>query len=148
MRALIQRVTRASVTVDGQVVGSCERGYLIFLGVGHGDSEEQVEQLWSKVSRLRIFEDENGKINRSLADVEGDVLVVSQFTLYATCKRGNRPSFTCAAPPDEARRLYEAFADRARRDVARVGTGEFGAMMSVELVNDGPFTIWLDTDEL
>ncbi|WP_165248846.1 D-aminoacyl-tRNA deacylase [Adlercreutzia sp. ZJ141] len=148
MRALIQRVTRASVTVDGQVVGSCERGYLIFLGVGHGDSEEQVEQLWSKVSRLRIFEDENGKINRSLADIEGDVLVVSQFTLYATCKRGNRPSFTCAAPPDEARRLYEAFADRARRDVARVETGEFGAMMSVELVNDGPFTIWLDTDEL
>lgn len=148
MRALVQRVARASVEVDGQVIGSCGRGYLILLGVGRGDGEAQVERLWSKIARLRIFEDENGKINRSLSDVGGDVLVVSQFTLYAACTRGNRPSFTDAAPPDEARRLYELFAERARRDVAQVGTGEFGAMMSVELVNDGPFTIWLDTDEL
>ena len=124
------------------------KGYVILLGVGAEDGNEQAEKLWSKISKLRIFEDENGKTNVSLADVQGDVMVVSQFTLYANCKRGNRPSFTEAGAPDEANRLYEYFVDLARRDIEHVATGSFGAMMQVELVNDGPFTIWLDTDTL
>ena len=108
----------------------------------------QADKLWSKISKMRIFEDENGKTNLSLADVHGEVLVVSQFTLYANCKRGNRPSFTDAGAPDEANRLYEYFASLVARDLGHVETGSFGAMMQVELVNDGPFTIWLDTDTL
>ena len=148
MRALIQRVSKAQVDVDGQTVSSIGRGFLVLLGVGQGDGEEQIERLWGKISKMRIFEDENHKTNLSLADVNGEVLVVSQFTLYANCKKGNRPSFTGAGAPDEANRLYELFVERARRDVARVETGVFGAMMDVSLVNDGPFTIWLDTDEL
>ena len=148
MRALIQRVTQASVTVEGEVVGSIGKGYLILLGVGHGDTEEQADKLWSKISKMRIFEDENGKTNLSLADVEGEVLVVSQFTLYANCKKGNRPSFTDAGAPDEANRLYEYFAGLVRRDLGHVETGSFGAMMEVALVNDGPFTVWMDTDTL
>lgn len=148
MRAVVQRVSSARVDVDGQAVGSIERGLLILLGVGHDDAEEQVERLWSKIARLRIFEDADGKTNLSLADVGGEVLVVSQFTLFASCKKGNRPSFTGAGAPDEANRLYERFVERARRDVPRVETGRFGAFMDVSLVNDGPFTLWLDTDEL
>ncbi|WP_172136937.1 D-aminoacyl-tRNA deacylase [Adlercreutzia sp. ZJ473] len=148
MRAVIQRVSQARVSIDGDVVGSVGRGFAILLGVGRGDGEEQVERLWSKIFKMRIFEDADGKTNLSLADVGGEVLVVSQFTLYASCRRGNRPSFTDAGAPDEAKRLYEAFVARARRDVPRVETGEFGAMMEVSLVNDGPFTIVLDTDEL
>ena len=148
MRALVQRVTHAQVDIDGETAGSCERGYLILLGVGADDGPEQIERLWSKIFKLRIFEDENGKTNRSLADVDGQVLIVSQFTLYANCKKGNRPSFTDAARPVEANHLYEAFVARARKDIPRVETGRFGAMMQVSLVNDGPFTVWLDTDEL
>lgn len=148
MRAVVQRVSSARVDVDGQAVGSIDRGLLILLGVGHDDTEEQVERLWSKIARLRIFEDADGKTNLSLADVGGEVLVVSQFTLFASCKKGNRPSFTGAGAPDEANRLYERFVERARRDVPRVETGRFGAFMDVSLVNDGPFTLWLDTDEL
>lgn len=148
MRALIQRVTHASVTVDEEVIGKIGKGYLILLGVGHEDTEAQADKLWSKILKMRIFEDENGKTNLSLADVEGKVLVVSQFTLYANCKKGNRPSFTGAGAPDEANRLYEYFAGLVRRDLGEVETGSFGAMMSVELLNDGPFTIWLDTDNL
>ncbi len=148
MRALVQRVTHAQVNIEGTTVGSCERGYLILLGVGANDGEEQIERLWSKIFKLRIFEDEVGKTNRSLADVDGQVLVVSQFTLYASCKKGNRPSFTNAGAPDAAERLYEQFVARARQDVPHVETGRFGAMMQVSLTNDGPFTIWLDTDEL
>ena len=148
MRALIQRVTQASVTVEGEVVGSIGKGYLILLGVGHGDAEAQADKLWSKISKMRIFEDENGKTNLSLADVEGEVLVVSQFTLYANCKKGNRPSFTDAGAPDEASRLYEYFAGLVRRDLGHVESGSFGAMMEVALVNDGPFTVWMDTDTL
>ncbi|WP_294441190.1 D-aminoacyl-tRNA deacylase [uncultured Slackia sp.] len=148
MRALIQRVTQASVTVEGEVVGSIGKGYLILLGVGHGDAEAQADKLWSKISKMRIFEDENGKTNLSLADVEGEVLVVSQFTLYANCKKGNRPSFTDAGAPDEANRLYEYFAGLVCRDLGHVETGSFGAMMEVALVNDGPFTVWMDTDTL
>lgn len=148
MRALIQRVTRAQVSIEGKLHSSIGKGYVILLGVGAEDGNEQAEKLWSKISKLRIFEDENGKTNVSLADVQGDVMVVSQFTLYANCKRGNRPSFTEAGAPDEANRLYEYFVDLARRDIEHVATGSFGAMMQVELVNDGPFTIWLDTDTL
>ena len=132
MRAVVQRVSNARVDIDGATAGSIGRGLLILLGVGHDDSEEQAERLWSKIARLRIFE----------------VLVVSQFTLFANCRRGNRPSFTEAGAPDEANRLYEWFVERARRDVPRVETGRFGAYMDVSLTNDGPFTLWLDTDAL
>ncbi|CAK7042037.1 MAG: D-aminoacyl-tRNA deacylase [Paraeggerthella hongkongensis] len=148
MRAVVQRVSRAQVEIDGKTVGSIGKGLVILLGVGHEDTEDQAERLWSKISRLRIFEDENGKTNLSLADVHGDVLVVSQFTLFANCKKGNRPSFTQAGAPDEANRLYEWLVERARRDVPRVETGRFGAYMDVSLANDGPFTLWLDTDTL
>lgn len=148
MRAVVQRVSHAQVSVEGEVTGSIGRGLLILLGVGQSDTEAQMERLWTKILKLRIFDDENGKTNLSLADVGGGALVVSQFTLYANCKKGNRPSFTQAGAPDEAKRLYELFAERARQDVAQVGTGIFGAHMKVELENDGPFTIVLDTDEL
>ena len=148
MRAVVQRVKRAQVDIDGQTVGEIGRGLVILLGVGHDDAEAEVERLWGKIARLRIFEDADGKTNLSLADVGGEVLIVSQFTLFASCKKGNRPSFTQAGAPDEANRLYEAFVERARRDVPRVETGRFGASMDVSLVNDGPFTLWLDTDAL
>lgn len=148
MRALIQRVSEAKVTIDDKVAGEIGHGYLILLGVGQEDTEAQAERLWEKTRKLRIFEDENGKTNLALSDVEGSVLVVSQFTLFADCHKGNRPSFTKGAAPDEANRLYEYFVNLVRADVAQVATGEFGADMKVALVNDGPFTIWLDTDEL
>ena len=148
MRAVIQRVRHAQVDVGGQTVGSIGQGFLILLGVGRTDTEAQIERLWGKISKMRIFEDKNGKTNLSLTDVGGQVLVVSQFTLYANCKKGNRPSFTEAGEPNEAKRLYELFAACARRDVERVETGVFGAMMDVSLVNDGPFTICLDTETL
>lgn len=148
MRAVIQRVTSASVSIEGSVVGEIEKGFLILLGVGQDDDEPEVERLWSKIFKMRIFDDAEGKTNLSLADVSGSILVVSQFTLYANCKRGNRPSFTEAGAPDKAERLYEAFVERAKRDVDRVETGRFGADMNVSLVNDGPFTIILDTDRL
>lgn len=148
MRAVIQRVTSAQVDVDGETTGSIGRGFLILLGVGQNDTEAEIERLWGKIFRLRIFDDENGKTNLSLADVDGEVLIVSQFTLFANCRRGNRPSFTEAGAPNEASRLYQLFVDRARRDVPQVGTGVFGADMAVSLVNDGPFTICLDTDTL
>lgn len=148
MRALVQRVSAAKVEVEGEVVGSIGQGYLVLLGVGHADTEAQADRLWAKISKMRIFEDANGKTNLSLADVGGSVLVVSQFTLYADCRKGNRPSFTDAGAPAEANRLYEYFAGLVRRDLGHVETGRFGAMMEVSLVNDGPFTVWLDTDEL
>ena len=148
MRALLQRVTHAQVTVDGEVVGSCGRGFLVLLGVGPTDDEASCERLWRKVRGMRVFDDEAGKMNLALGDVGGELLVVSQFTLYADCRRGNRPSFTGAAEPALANRLYERFCELAERDVAHVGRGVFAAEMQVELVNDGPITIWLDTDEL
>lgn len=148
MRAVIQRVRHAQVDIDGQTVGEIGKGYLVLLGVGQEDGPEQIERLWQKMHKMRIFEDENGKTNLSLADVEGELLVVSQFTLYANCKKGNRPSFTEAGKPDQANELYEQFVARAKQDVAKVETGRFGAMMDVSLVNDGPFTICLDTDLL
>lgn len=148
MRALIQRVNHASVIVDGQTTGAISRGLLILLGVGHADTQAQAERLWGKISKLRIFDDENDKTNLSLTDVGGQVMVVSQFTLYASCKKGNRPSFTDAGSPRQATELYEHFCDLVRRDLGEVATGVFGAHMKVELENDGPFTVWLDTDEL
>lgn len=148
MRAVIQRVERASVAIDGQTVGSIGRGYLILLGVGHGDTRATAQKLWNKIFALRINDDENGKTNLSLESIQGDVLVVSQFTLYADCRHGRRPSFTDAGAPDMANELYEHFVSLARADVPRVETGRFGADMKVSLVNDGPFTIVLDTDDL
>ena len=150
VRALIQRVTQANVSVSGENVGSCGKGLLILLGVGHDDDEATATKLWNKISGLRIFEDENGKTNLSLADVAGEALVVSQFTLYANCRRGRRPSFTDAAGPELANNLYERFCGLVEADLGaeHVGRGIFGAMMEVSLVNDGPFTIWLDTAEL
>lgn len=148
MRALVQRVSNARVNVDGTTVGSIGRGLLVLLGVGLDDSEAQAQRLWDKIRKMRVFEDAQGKTNLALSDVGGAVLVVSQFTLYADCRKGNRPSFTEAAPPDGARRLYEHFTDLVRRDLGHVETGVFGAMMEVALTNDGPFTVWLDTDLL
>ncbi len=148
MRAVIQRVSSAQVDIEGETIGRIGRGLLILLGVGQSDTEAEAERLWNKISRLRIFEDNQGKTNLSLADVSGEVLIVSQFTLFANCKKGNRPSFIEAGAPDVANRLYEWFVERARRDVAQVATGHFGAHMDVSLVNDGPFTITLDTDTL
>ena len=148
MRAVVQRVARASVTIDGEVTGRIGAGYVVLLGVGQGDTRAQADTLWGKLRGLRINEDDEGKTNLSLADVDGEVLVVSQFTLYANCRRGRRPSFTDAADPVLANELYEYFVGLVRADVEHVATGTFAANMQVELVNDGPFTIVLDTDQL
>ena len=148
MRAVIQRVKEASVAVDGKTIGQCESGYLIFLGVGHTDTEEICQKLWNKIWKMRICADNAGKTNLSLKDIEGQALIISQFTLYANSRKGNRPSFTEAAPAQKGRELYEKFLDCASRDCCHVEHGEFGADMQVSLVNDGPFTIVLDTDEL
>ena len=148
MRALIQRVTSAKVTINDAVSGQIGRGYVILLGVGEGDTREVADKLWEKIRKLRIFEDEDGKTNLALEQVDGQVMVVSQFTLYANCKKGNRPSFTQAAPPQLATELYEYFVELVRGSLGNVATGSFGAMMDVELLNDGPFTICLDTDNL
>ena len=148
MRALIQVVQNAKVEVEDQTIGSCERGFLIFLGVEEADTEELAQKLWDKIFKMRIFHDDEGKTNLSLSDIAGEVLIVSQFTLYANCRKGNRPSFTRAANPDHAKALYKHFIELAKHDVEHVGEGEFGADMQVSLVNDGPFTIWLDTDDL
>lgn len=147
MRALLQRVREASVTVDGEVVGACGPGLCILLGVGPDDDEAVARRLWEKIRHLRIFDDEQGHMNRSLLDVGGGALIVSQFTLYADARRGRRPSFTGAAEPGRARELYGRFCEIAAEDVP-VGTGIFAADMQVALVNDGPVTLWLDTDEL
>lgn len=148
MRALVQRVSEASVAIEGEVVGQIGRGYLVLLGVADADTEAEAQKLWKKLFSLRINDDENRKTNLSLTDVAGEVLIVSQFTLYADCRRGRRPSFTAAGAPAHAERLYEHFIDLARADVPHVATGRFGADMQVSLVNDGPFTIFLDTDQL
>ena len=146
MRALLQRVVRASVRVEGCDVGSIGQGLLILVGVGHEDTDATAIGQARRVTELRIFADADGRTNRSILDVGGAALVVSQFTLYADTSRGRRPGFTDAAAPDVAERLYMRFAEALREaGVADVQTGEFGAEMQVELVNDGPFTIWLDT---
>ena len=148
MRALIQRVSRASVTVDEKVVGDIGKGLLIFLGIGLEDTENTVKTLVDKIVQLRIFSDEQGKMNLSLLDVQGEVLVVSQFTLHADVSHGRRPGFTKAAPPSMAIPLYELFKEACRKYSLTVESGIFGAMMQVELCNDGPVTIWIDSEEL
>ncbi len=148
MRALIQRVSRASVTVDERVVGQIGRGLLVLLGVGQNDGDVQVKTLVDKIVYLRIFGDDEGKMNRSLLDIGGEVLVVSQFTLYADMRRGRRPSFTNAAPPSLAEPLVERFKAAVAAYGLTVADGIFGAYMEVELLNSGPVTIWMDSEEL
>ncbi len=145
MRAVVQRVAPASVIVDGETIGKIERGLLIYLGVGRGDGEEARRWMIDKIIGLRIFSNEEGKMDRSVVDVSGGLLVVSQFTLYGDLSRGRRPSFDSAMPPAEAEREYEKFVEAARAKIASVATGRFGADMRVESANDGPVTILLDT---
>ena len=145
MRAVVQRVTRSRVLVSGEVVGEIGAGLLVLLGVTHSDTPEQAQWLADKVVSLRIFEDAEGKMNRGVAEVNGGVLVVSQFTLYGDCRKGRRPSFIDAAPPEIAIPLYEAFLNGVRAQGVPVATGRFGAMMQVELVNDGPVTMIVDS---
>ena len=144
MKLVIQRVERASVSVHGKVVGAIGTGYLVLLGVGAEDTEADCERLAAKMINLRIFAESDGKTNLSLKDVGGGLLIISQFTLYADCRKGNRPNFLLAKKADEAERLYEYFAEICRREVPQVETGVFGADMKVELVNDGPFTVILE----
>ncbi|MCS7051469.1 MAG: D-aminoacyl-tRNA deacylase [Thermomicrobium sp.] len=148
MRVLVQRVSQAQVTVDGTVVGSIGRGVLLLVGVRHGDDRATATWMAQKVAHLRIFEDDAGKMNRSVLEVGGSALVVSQFTLYADVRKGRRPSFVEAASPEEARPLIDVFAEALRSLGLPVETGVFGAHMDVALVNDGPVTIWLDSAEL
>ena len=145
MRAVVQKVANASVTVEGEVVGAIDKGFMILLGVTHDDTEEQAAWLAKKVSGLRIFEDDDQKMNLSLLDVGGDCLVVSQFTLYGDCKKGRRPSFVDAARPEHADKLYQVFCERLRETGCKVETGRFQTFMKVSLVNDGPVTLILDT---
>ena len=148
MRFVIQRVKEASVRVDKEVIGEIKTGYLVLIGVSDSDTEQVADRMIKKMIGLRIFEDENGKTNLSLADVGGSLLLVSQFTLYANCKKGNRPSFIEAGSPDKANELYEYVIRECKKSVPEVQTGRFGAEMEVSLVNDGPFTILLDSEKL
>ena len=144
MRLVIQRVTSASVRVDNEIVGEIGKGYVILIGVAPEDTKEVVDRLVKKVLQLRIFEDDQGKTNLSIQDVSGELLLISQFTLYADCRKGNRPSFVPAAKPDLANELYDYFIEKCRQTISKVETGSFGADMKVSLVNDGPFTIVLE----
>ncbi len=144
MKIVLQRVKRASVSVENKTVGAIEKGLLVLLGVGEGDTKENADWLLNKLSILRIFEDENGKTNLSCRDVGGALLVVSQFTLYADCKKGSRPSFTDAAPPALANQLYLYFVEKCRELFPAVETGEFGAHMEIDMLCDGPFTVTLE----
>ena len=145
MRAVIQRVSRAEVKVAGQPIGSIGPGLCVFLGVGKEDGQSNADHLAEKIKNLRIFEDEHGKMNRSVEEIREEILVVSQFTLYGDCRKGNRPSFSDAAPPDEAEKLYEYFVQRLRGAGLRVATGQFKARMEVSLTNDGPVTFIVET---
>ncbi len=147
MRVVLQRVTSARVKVDGKVIGEIGKGFLILLGAAETDTEAAADKMADKICRLRIFQDSEGKTNLSLADVGGELLVVSQFTLYADCHKGNRPSFIKAGSPAKAGQLYEYFVKRCQQYVSKVEHGSFGADMKVELLNDGPFTLMLEADE-
>ena len=148
MRAVVQRVREASVTVDGAVTGSIGKGYLVLLGVGEGDTKADADRIVKKLVNLRIFPDENDKINLSLRDINGSLLLISQFTLYANCRKGNRPSFTDAGNPDMANEMYEYIIAECKKQIPNVQTGIFGADMKLEIHNDGPFTIILDSRDL
>ncbi|MBD8930758.1 MAG: D-tyrosyl-tRNA(Tyr) deacylase [Ruminococcus sp.] len=148
MKFVIQRVTESSVSVDGTVIGQIGKGFMVLIGVAESDTEEIADKLIRKLIGLRIFEDENGKTNLSLADVDGELLLISQFTLYANCKKGNRPSFIDAGNPDKANTLYEYIISKCKEQVGIVQTGSFGADMKISLINDGPFTIILDSEKL
>lgn len=148
MRFVIQRVKHASVMIDGEISGKIDKGFLVLIGVADTDTKELADKMVKKMLGLRIFEDEQGKTNLSLADVQGELLLVSQFTLYADCKKGNRPSFIKAGKPDMAKEMYEYIIEKCKETITDVQTGEFGADMKVELLNDGPFTIILDSDEI
>lgn len=147
MRAVVQRVSRASVKVDGEIVGQIGRGLLVLLGVTHADEQRDADYLVDKIINLRIFDDDDGKMNLSLIDTHGGMLVVSQFTLYGDTRGGRRPSFVSAAPGSEAMALYESFVTKASEVVPNIATGRFGAMMAVELLNDGPVTMILDSEK-
>lgn len=148
MRFVIQRVQEANVSVDSNIIGQIKKGFLVFIGISNDDTEQVADKMIKKLLGLRIFEDENGKTNLSLDSVNGELLLVSQFTLYADCKHGNRPSFTKAGSPDHANTLYEYIINKCKESVAVVETGSFGADMKVSLLNDGPFTILLDSEDL
>ena len=148
MRFVIQRVKNAKVTIDKEVKSSIGKGFLVLIGVREGDTKEIADKMIKKLIGMRIFEDDQGKTNLALADVSGALLLVSQFTLYADCKKGNRPSFMKAGNPKLAKELYDYIVDKCKDNIESVGTGEFGADMKVELLNDGPFTVILDSDEL
>lgn len=148
MKLVIQRVIHASVTVDDKVIGKIGKGYMVLIGVSDTDTKEIADKMLDKMIKLRIFEDENGKTNLSLADVGGELLLISQFTLYANCKKGNRPSFIEAGSPNHANALYEYIIEKCKERVDVVEQGEFGAEMKVELLNDGPFTVILDSEQI
>lgn len=148
MKFVIQRVNNASVTIDEKIVGKINKGFLVFIGVSNEDTKEIADKMIKKLIGMRIFDDENGKTNLALADVDGELLLVSQFTLYANCKKGNRPSFINAGAPDMANEMYEYIIEKCREMVKVVETGEFGTDMKVKLENDGPFTIVLDSEQL
>jgi D-tyrosyl-tRNA(Tyr) deacylase len=145
MRAVVQRVKQARVSAEEKVIGEIKQGLLVFIGVGKGDEEADADYLAAKIPQLRIFEDAEGRFNRSLLDIKGAILVVSQFTLFGDCRKGRRPSFSDAAEPDQARELYHRFIAKLKENAILVATGEFQAHMEVELVNDGPVTLLLDT---
>lgn len=148
MKFVIQRVLESSVKTDGKVIGQIQKGYLVLIGVSNTDTTEVADKMIRKMTGLRIFEDQNGKTNLSLADVNGELLLVSQFTLYANCKKGNRPSFTDAGSPEHANNLYEYIIEKCKAIVPVVEKGCFGAHMEISLINDGPFTIVLDSETL
>ena len=148
MKFIVQRVLESSVSVDGETIGKIGKGYMVLIGVGNEDTKEIADKMIKKMVGLRIFEDENGKTNLSLADVKGSLLLISQFTLYANCRKGNRPSFIEAGAPDKAEQLYEYIISECQKQVPIVERGKFGADMKVQLINDGPFTIILDSEKL
>lgn len=146
MRFLIQRVSSANVEIDGRIVGAINQGFCVFVGISDSDTKEIADKMIHKMINLRIFRDENGKTNLNLATVGGELLIISQFTLYADCSHGNRPSFLEAGKPEPSEELYQYIIEKCRKSVPKVEHGEFGADMKVSLVNEGPFTIWLDSD--